>query len=61
MVALVSGDGKLAVATDGSVDASDVVAGVTEEFGGGGGGSPTVAQGGGIGADASDVVASLRD
>jgi alanyl-tRNA synthetase len=61
VVALVSGDGKLAVATDGSVDAGDVVAGVTDEFGGGGGGSPTVAQGGGIGAPAADVVASLRE
>jgi alanyl-tRNA synthetase len=61
VVALVSGDGKLAVATDGSVDAGEVVAGVTDEFGGGGGGSPTVAQGGGIGAPAADVVASLRE
>jgi len=34
---------------------------VTTEFGGGGGGRPTVAQGGGLGADGDDIVAFLRD
>lgn len=62
VVALVSDDGEyLAVATTGAVDAGDVVARVTDEFGGGGGGSPTVAQGGGLDADAADVVASIRE
>ena len=60
VVALVSPDGTLAVGTAGEVDAGDVVEDVTGEFGGGGGGSPTVAQGGGIGADADEVVAFLR-
>jgi alanyl-tRNA synthetase len=60
VVALVSPEGTLAVGTTGEVDAGDVVEDVTDEFGGGGGGSPTVAQGGGIGADADEVVAFLR-
>jgi len=60
VVALVSPDGTLAVGTNGEVDAGDVVDDVTAEFGGGGGGSPTVAQGGGIGADAEEVVRFLR-
>jgi alanyl-tRNA synthetase len=61
VVALVGETGSyVAVATDGSVDAGDVVEDVTAEFGGGGGGSPTVAQGGGIDADPEDVVAFLR-
>jgi alanyl-tRNA synthetase len=60
VVALVSPDGTLAVGTNGEVDAGDVVDDVTDEFGGGGGGSPTVAQGGGIGADADEVVRFLR-
>ncbi len=61
VVALVGETGSyVAVATDGSVDAGDVVGEVTAEFGGGGGGSPTVAQGGGIDADPEDVVAFLR-
>ncbi|MEF8877072.1 MAG: DHHA1 domain-containing protein [Haloarculaceae archaeon] len=60
VVALVSPDGTLAVGTTGEVDAGDVVDDVTAEFGGGGGGSPTVAQGGGIGADAGAVVRFLR-
>ena len=60
--AFVGADGQyLAVATAGEVDAGDVVDDVTEEFGGGGGGSPTVAQGGGLGADAEAVVAYLRE
>jgi len=61
VVALVGEAGSyVAVATDGSVDAGDVVDGVTAEFGGGGGGSPTVAQGGGLDAEPGDVVAYLR-
>jgi alanyl-tRNA synthetase len=62
VVALVGADGQyLAVATSGDVDAGAVVADVTEEFGGGGGGGPTVAQGGGLGAEADAVVAFLRE
>ena len=62
VAALVDEDGQyLAVATTGSVDAGDVVGDVTEEFGGGGGGSPTVAQGGGLGADGDEIVAFLRE
>jgi alanyl-tRNA synthetase len=60
VVALVSTGGTLAVGTSGEVDAGDVVDDVTSEFGGGGGGSPTVAQGGGIGADTDEVVRFLR-
>ena len=61
VVALVGETGSyVAVATDGSVDAGDVVDDVTAEFGGGGGGRPTVAQGGGLDADPDDVVAFLR-
>jgi alanyl-tRNA synthetase len=61
VVALVGEDGQyLAVATTGDVDAGAVVDRVTGEFGGGGGGSPTVAQGGGLGADADTVVEFLR-
>lgn len=48
------------VATDGAVDASDVVDDLTDVFGGGGGGSPTFAQGGGLAASADDVIAELR-
>jgi alanyl-tRNA synthetase len=59
VVALVNGTA-LAVGTTGDPDASEVVAGVTDRFGGGGGGSPTVAQGGGFDADPDDVVAFLR-
>lgn len=50
----------LAVATDGSVDADEVVQSVTEEFGGGGGGGPTFAQGGGLDADPESVLEFLR-
>ncbi|MFC7234030.1 alanyl-tRNA editing protein [Halosegnis marinus] len=60
VVALVAPDGSLAVATDGEVGADEVVGEVTETFGGGGGGSPTVAQAGGLDADADAVVAFLR-
>ncbi|PSP83411.1 hypothetical protein BRC83_06875 [Halobacteriales archaeon QS_1_68_17] len=59
---LVSEDGQyLAAGTTGEVDAGDLVAEVTDEFGGGGGGGPTVAQGGGLGADAATVVSYLRE
>jgi len=62
VVALVNEDGQyLAVATTGAVDAGAVVDEVTGEFGGGGGGGQTVAQGGGLGADAAEIVAFLRD
>jgi alanyl-tRNA synthetase len=61
VVGLVAPDGSLAVATDGTVDADAVVGDVTETFGGGGGGSETVAQAGGLSADADAVVAFLRD
>ncbi|MFB6207177.1 MAG: alanyl-tRNA editing protein [Haloglomus sp.] len=60
VVALVADEASLAVATDGDVDAGDVVDDVTDEFGGGGGGSPTVAQAGGLDADPEAVVAFLR-
>ncbi|MFW5937415.1 MAG: alanyl-tRNA editing protein [Halanaeroarchaeum sp.] len=50
----------VAVATDGSVDASEVVDEVTATFGGGGGGGPTFAQGGGLDADPGDVVEFLQ-
>ncbi|SDM40445.1 alanyl-tRNA synthetase [Halogranum gelatinilyticum] len=49
------------VASTGDVAAVDVVDEITDEFGGGGGGGPTFAQGGGLGADPADVVASLRE
>jgi alanyl-tRNA synthetase len=49
------------VATTGDVDAGDLVADLTDEFGGGGGGGPTFAQGGGLDATPETVVAALRD
>jgi len=49
------------VATGGQVNAGDLVADLTDEFGGGGGGGPTFAQGGGLDADPETVVAALRD
>jgi alanyl-tRNA synthetase len=55
-----SGSTFVAVAAGEGADAGDVVAEVTDEFGGGGGGSPRFAQGGGIGADPEAVVAFLR-
>ena len=61
VAAFVGADGQyLAVASTGEVDAGDIVADVTDEFGGGGGGSPTIAQGGGLSADAEAVVSYLR-
>jgi len=62
VAALVDADGQyLGVGTTGGVDAGEVVDQVTTEFGGGGGGRPTVAQGGGLGADGDEIVAFLRD
>ncbi|EMA10129.1 alanyl-tRNA synthetase [Haloarcula vallismortis] len=62
VAALVDADGQyLGVATNGGVDASEVVERVTTEFGGGGGGRPTVAQGGGLSADGADIVTFLRN
>jgi alanyl-tRNA synthetase len=57
VVAVAGRDGAafLVVATTGDVDAGEVVADATDEFGGGGGGSPTFAQGGGMSADPADV------
>ncbi|MEF8857106.1 MAG: DHHA1 domain-containing protein [Haloplanus sp.] len=49
------------VATTGDVDAGDLVDDLTAEFGGGGGGGPTFAQGGGLDADPTAVLESLRD
>jgi len=49
------------VATTGEVDAGDLVADLTDEFGGGGGGGPTFAQGGGLDAESDAVIESLRD
>jgi alanyl-tRNA synthetase len=61
VAAFVGANGQyLAVASTGEVDAGDIVADVTDEFGGGGGGSPTVAQGGGLSADAEAVISYLR-
>jgi alanyl-tRNA synthetase len=48
-------------ATDGNLDAGDVVEDVTAEFGGGGGGSPRFAQGGGLDADPEEVVEYLEE
>lgn len=63
VVALVGSDGStfIVVGTDGTTDANDVIGDVTDEFGGGGGGQPTLAQGGGIGADPETVVEYLRE
>lgn len=62
-VVAVVGDGQapfVVVATDGTVDAGEIVDDLTAEFGGGGGGGPTFAQGGGLSADSDRVVAWLR-
>jgi alanyl-tRNA synthetase len=62
VAALVDADGQyLGVGTTGAADAGEIVDRTTSEFGGGGGGRPTVAQGGGLGADGDDIVAFLRD
>ncbi|MFB6300794.1 MAG: DHHA1 domain-containing protein [Halobacteriales archaeon] len=62
VVALVGQDGRtfVAVAAEGA-DANEIIADVTDEFGGGGGGSPAFAQGGGIDAEPGTVVGFLRD
>ena len=62
VLAVTGGDGRpyLVVATDGSVDANEIVQEATEEFGGGGGGGPTFAQGGGLDADPEDVLEFLE-
>ncbi|WP_331233463.1 alanyl-tRNA editing protein [Natronorarus salvus] len=61
-VVLVSGENpvNLTVATTGDVDAGDVIARVTGEFGGGGGGGPEFAQGGGIAASPEEIEGFLR-
>ncbi len=62
VLAVTGGDGRpyLTVATDGSVDANEIVQDATEQFGGGGGGGPTFAQGGGLDADPEDVLEFLK-
>ena len=50
-----------AATPDADADAGGIVDAATDEFGGGGGGGPTFAQGGGLDADADEVVAWLRD
>ena len=56
-----AGETFVVVATDGEVDANEVVQEVTGEFGGGGGGGPTFAQGGGIPVTPLEVVGYLRE
>ncbi|MFB6133631.1 MAG: DHHA1 domain-containing protein, partial [Halanaeroarchaeum sp.] len=58
VVLVASGDDRatVQVATDGTLDADDVVDDLTDTFGGGGGGSPTYAQGGGLDARPEDVL-----
>jgi alanyl-tRNA synthetase len=48
------------IASDGAVDAGDVVESLTDEYGGGGGGGPDFAQGGGLSARPGEVVERLR-
>jgi len=61
-VVLVDEDAEyMAAATDGDLDANDVVGEATSTFGGGGGGSPTVAQAGGLNARADEVVSLYRE
>ena len=62
VVTVVGTDGStfVVVSTDSETDANEVIGDVTDEFGGGGGGQPTLAQGGGIGADPATVVEHLR-
>jgi alanyl-tRNA synthetase len=58
VIVVSGGDGRpfVIVATDGRVDANELVQDVTEEFGGGGGGGATFAQGGGLDADPAEVI-----
>jgi alanyl-tRNA synthetase len=60
-VVAVGRDGRTFVvaASDGTVDAGELVGSLTDEFGGGGGGGATFAQGGGIDADPQDVLDAL--
>ncbi len=59
VLVLATPNGQLAVGS-GPLDAGEVVAELTETFGGGGGGSPDVAQAGGLDADGAAVVEHLR-
>ena len=60
-VAGTAGETFVAIATNGDVDANEVVQEVTGEFGGGGGGGTTFAQGGGIPVAPLEVVGYLRE
>lgn len=57
---LVTPSGRVAVGTNGDIDAGSVVDDLTDTFGGGGGGSETAAQGGGLSADGEAVVEHIR-
>ncbi|WP_129116403.1 alanyl-tRNA editing protein [Halegenticoccus tardaugens] len=62
-VLVVAGEGGstfVVAASTGDVEAGEIVADVTDEFGGGGGGGPTFAQGGGLSATPAEVVDFLR-
>jgi alanyl-tRNA synthetase len=65
VVAVVGADSRpylvVAAGDESDVDAGDVVARATDEFGGGGGGGASFAQGGGLDADPADVTAFVRD
>jgi len=61
VLVLATPSGQLAVGAGEGCDAGDIVASLTDRFGGGGGGSSEVAQAGGLDADGSTVVDSLRD
>lgn len=57
---LVTPSGRIAVGTNGDIDAGSVVDDLTDTFGGGGGGSETAAQGGGLSADGEAVIKHIR-
>jgi alanyl-tRNA synthetase len=63
VLAATGGDGRpyVVVASEGEIDAAEIVEAVTAEFGGGGGGSQTLAQGGGLDATPEDVTAFLTE